>query len=431
MTDAPAEGGGTRMTKRSGMAHRDTDDSRGGKPAARPASGGGVGTCARTWSAIGAVLVALALLGGGGLVLGQRQAALDAARIAAENLALAIAEQTARSVQAVDAVLLDLQDACRRGRRRLGRGGAHDAWRGRASRRGCTTAPSHLPQIEALLVADAEGHVLNAAGRLPARRQAEAAAEAARHFAATRVPTAGDGDALFIGAPSPEPASTAGRKPWMAMLARACWPCRTEPRQGVHGRGAAAGHVRLALRRAAPARQRAWSRCCAATARVLLRQPPLAAARARGAVVPAAASPWNDVVARGGGSYRSAGIFDGSERIDGGAAVARLPIWSRRSGWTKPPPWPAGGATPSIGGVGALAACVCILLLLRALLRQFRRLEQSQASLEAANADLSRKSRELETTLGHMDQGLMMVTPTARWRSATTARSRCSACRPS
>ena len=62
-----------------------------------------------------------------------------------------------------------------------------------------------------------------------------------------------------------------------------------------------------------------------------------------------------------------------------------------------------------LSGIGALAAGGCIVLLWRALQRQFRRLESSQAALEAANAELSRKSRQLESTLAHMDQGLMVV----------------------
>lgn len=52
---------------------------------------------------------------------------------------------------------------------------------------------------------------------------------------------------------------------------------------------------------------------------------------------------------------------------------------------------------------------LCILLLLAALQRQLRQVAFSQASLLAANASLSRKSHELETTLSHMDQGLLMV----------------------
>ena len=58
-----------------------------------------------------------------------------------------------------------------------------------------------------------------------------------------------------------------------------------------------------------------------------------------------------------------------------------------------------------LGGLAITTVCgvLCILLLLRTLVWQFRRLETAQVTLH-------HKSRLFDTTLAHMDQGLMMVT---------------------
>ncbi len=356
--------------------------------------------------AISVVLLTLALLGASGLVLGQRHAALEAARIAAENLAATIAEQTTRSLQAVDVVLLDLQDraagdepASVEAARALLAGPRVTSW--------LRASTAHLPQIEALLVADADGHVLNATGRLAAPRQAEAAAAAARHFAAAGPGAAAD-NTLFIGAPSPEPASTQNRKPWMAYLARSL------SFQNGHPDGMPAGVIVAVLRLdtfgSLYAGLRLRGNGMVALLRrdgtVLLRQPPLEP----GDMLVPPDSPWHDAVVHGGGSYRSAGIFDNQDRTvavrplrdSDLVAVVGVDETAALSGWRR---------DAAIGSVGALATSGCILLLLRALLRQFRRLERSQAALEAANAELTRTARELEMTLSTMDQGLMMVTP--------------------
>jgi PAS domain S-box-containing protein len=356
--------------------------------------------------AIGMVLVVVALVGSAALLLGQRRVALDAARIAAENLALAIAEQTTRSMQAVDAVLLDLRDhatetdtTSAEAVRAIMAGPRFASW--------MRSSTLHLPQIESLLVTDAGGHVLSAAGRLAPPRQAEIGAEAARYFAAPPGPAAAAGDNLFISAPQPEPAAMAGRKPWLLYLARPV----TLPD------GTRAGNIVTVLRLDAfgslYAGMRLHGEGLLALLRhdgeVLLRQPPLES----GALRVSPDSPWHGAVARGGGSYRSPGIFDRRERI---IAVRPLHDYdlvmvvgvdeaAALAGWRR---------DATLGGVGALAAAAAVLLLLRALLQQFRRLEQTQASLAAANEELSRKSRELETTLAYMDQGLIMVTPDNR-----------------
>ena len=348
---------------------------------------------------IGVALVALALAGAVGLVLGQRRTALDQARIGAENLALVLAGQTTRSVQAVDVMLRDLQhhaddDAGDPGALRAALAGDSFA--------ALLRQDTHmLPLLEGLVVADADGRVLAAAGPLPAARQVAAGHDAARHFAADPA------DALFICAPTLDPArpDPGAHDPdtWTMYLARRIAlpggqvvailvaALRLEAFGSLYGGLRLPGDGLVALLRT--------------DGTLLLRRPAFTDNEPR-RVPPDA--PWFNAVAHGGGSYRSAGVFDAARRVIaaqplrnyplvavvGVDEAAALAVWRRDSAL--------------IGG-GAAAATACILLLLLALLRQFRLVERSQASLEAVNENLSRKSRELEMTLAHMDQGLMMV----------------------
>ena len=346
-------------------------------------------------AAIGAVLVAIALLTSFLLALQDRQAALDSGRAAADNLALSLAEQTASAIQAVDIVLLDLQMHATETRpnsaasvSQMLAGPVFASW--------LASSVAHLRQLETLLLADAQGRVLSAAGPMPQAGQEAAAATAARHFAAN------PGDALFIGAPLPEPESAPGQVCWLVYLARAVTLADGTP----------AGFVVASLRLDAFGSLFAGLHLpdegMAALLRrdgtLLMRQPP---APQTGMRLPPG-DPWFKSVARGGGNFRVRSIFDGRERlvslqlvrdyqlvtVVGLDEATVLERWQREA---------------AIAALGALAACSCILLMLRVLLRQIRQLEQSQASLEAANLSLSRKSRELETTLAFMDQGLIMV----------------------
>jgi len=136
---------------------------------------------------------------------------------------------------------------------------------------------------------------------------------------------------------------------------------------------------------------------------LLLREPPAAT----GGQIPAGDA-WRDVVAKGGGGTHALGLFDSTERVLAVRPLRDYPLvtvvgvdeYAALAAWRH---------DAGLIADAAVTAAGCILLLLGALLRQFRRVEASQAAMEAAHADLSRKSRELETTLAFMDQGLMMV----------------------
>lgn len=63
----------------------------------------------------------------------------------------------------------------------------------------------------------------------------------------------------------------------------------------------------------------------------------------------------------------------------------------------------------TLAAFGTGCAVLCMLLLLRALTIQLQRLERSAIELQSSQRRLAEKSTMLETTLGHMNQGIMMV----------------------
>jgi diguanylate cyclase (GGDEF)-like protein len=120
------------------------------------------------------------------------------------------------------------------------------------------------------------------------------------------------------------------------------------------------------------------------------------------------ASPWYRAVQAGSGAYRSPGFLGTGKRFISVHPVTTYPVvvdatiaetvafahWRRQAIYI---------------GLGALCAVLCILLLFRTLVTQFRRLERQTIDLSQTEARLMSKSRMLESTLEHMDQGLIMV----------------------
>jgi diguanylate cyclase (GGDEF)-like protein len=147
-----------------------------------------------------------------------------------------------------------------------------------------------------------------------------------------------------------------------------------------------------------------------------------------------AGTPWYESAGHGEGIYLSSGLLGRSGRLVSVHALVDYPIvvdvgiaYSQILA-----PW-RGEAL--LIGTGTLCAIICVGLLLRALIRQLHRLEQSeavlvtqnerlmlaqermrmQAALLSANqAALTDKSEALETTLETMDQGLLTVTQEGR-----------------
>src|SRR5208283_3174008 len=131
---------------------------------------------------------------------------------------------------------------------------------------------------------------------------------------------------------------------------------------------------------------------------------------------------WYRIVAEGGGTYRSPGYIDGITRLVSVHPLHDYPLvvdvtisedaalanWRRMS---------------TLIAVGTLCAILGFFALYRVLNSQFRQIEENRASLEAKSSELQQtadalrrseqhlteKSQLLETTLEHMDQGIMVV----------------------
>ncbi len=115
-----------------------------------------------------------------------------------------------------------------------------------------------------------------------------------------------------------------------------------------------------------------------------------------------ASSAWFPTVAAGGGDYWSPGWLDGQRRLVSVRPVPGFPVVVDVS-ITRSAIYAIWWRQVAAIAVGTICVSSCLLLLLRALVAQFRR-------LEAAEGALRKKSVLLETTLTNMDQGLVMVT---------------------
>jgi diguanylate cyclase (GGDEF)-like protein len=125
-------------------------------------------------------------------------------------------------------------------------------------------------------------------------------------------------------------------------------------------------------------------------------------------------SPWYEVVAAGGGAYRSPGYFGDGPRWAavrplrdfalvvniGVSETAVLATWRRRATWI---------------GIGTLLAVICSGLLLWTVAGQVRRLADSEAAIAEREASLAEKSNEIEqanillhAAVNNMSQGLCM-----------------------
>ena len=125
-------------------------------------------------------------------------------------------------------------------------------------------------------------------------------------------------------------------------------------------------------------------------------------------------SAWYDIVASGGGHYRSPGYFDGQARLVAVQPLREYPLvvdvavseasalenWYRRS---------------SLIAIGTILVLVCSAFLLKLLSKQFHRLLESEAALAEREATLAEKRDELQlanaridAALNNMSQGLCM-----------------------
>ena len=112
-----------------------------------------------------------------------------------------------------------------------------------------------------------------------------------------------------------------------------------------------------------------------------------------------AASPWYRLVSQGGGTYTAPGIFDGKPRLMAVRPLSDYPLVVN-IGVTEAAALATWRIQAATLGFGALLVMFCVAFLLKAQSRQFRRLETSEATVDAA--------------LNNMSQGLVMFNSSAR-----------------
>ncbi len=335
-----------------------------------------------------------------------RRATLADALVSTDNLAIVLAAQTGRSVQAVDIVLRDVQERITslgvttpaQYKRMLRTQEVHEFLRSRKDR---------LSQVDNIALIDADGARVNYSLGWPAPPGDMSDRDYAQHFSTQ------DDPGLFVS----EPVVSRATGEWTLYLSRRV--------NGPHGEylGLVLGSLPLM------AFHELYNTINLPPSEsfMLLRRDGIVLARhpdptdRAGAKMPAG-SGWYAQVAQGGGYYQSPGVFDSDTRL---VAVRPLPDYPlvMDVGLAKDAALATWRREAALIALGTVCAGGCLLLLLRALERQFRRLRTQQAALGARNAELTRiasalqtsearlaaTSSELSTTLASMDQGLVMV----------------------
>ena len=354
----------------------------------------------------GAWLLAVVVLAIGVTVWDLREATLAEALASTDNLAIVLAEQTSRSVQAVDIVLREIQE-------RIAVLGVatpeafqvvlrteelHKFLRSRADR---------LPQVNNFALVGADGVRVNYSTGWPAPAGDMSDREYTRHFA-----TQDDPD-LFVS----EPVVSRATGVWTLYLVRR-----------VNGPGGAfLGMVLGSVPLTALSEPYRSIKLPRSESFLLLRRDGTLVVRhpnfSNRIGMKLAANPaWYALVAQGGGHYEPVSSLDGTKRLVAVRPLRDYPLVVN-VGLSKAAALAHWWHEAKLIAFGTVCAAVCVLLLLRALGRQLLRLEKEQAALGDRNADLTEMadalkeseartattSHELETTLASMDQGLVMV----------------------
>jgi len=362
---------------------------------------------------LGVWLLLVVVLAIGLTVWDLRRVTLADALVSTDNLAIVLAEETNRSVQAVDIVLREIQERVagsgiatpEQFRRDLATADMQAFLRTRAER---------LPQADAIILIGGDGKGVNTSRAWPVPPLDATDRDFVRHFAAE------DDPHLFIS----EPVVSRISGHWTLYLARRINGPEHELLGIVSSAMRLDAFVDIFRTINLPPSESLMLLRHDGT--VLVRHPdPIDRAGAR---MPAG-SPWYAQVAQGGGYYHSTGVFDTTRRL---VAVRLLPDYplvmdvalsqtAALASWRR---------EATLIGLGTACTAACLLQLLRALGRQFHQLQAQQALLGARNADLTRSaaalrrsaselqasearlvatSDELRITLASMDQGLVMV----------------------
>ncbi len=360
----------------------------------------------RLWGVAFCILLAAVVLAIGITVWDLRRVAVAEAVANTDNLAIVLAAQTSQSVEAVDIVMRDVQERVAaldvttpaEFRRVLRAEETYQFLRSRLDR---------LPQVDNLALIDANGVWVNYSVGWPAPAGDMSDRDYTQHFMTQ------DDPGLFIS----EPAISRTTGQWALFLSRRV--------SGPHGEylGLVLAIVPLRVFRELYQSINLPD----SESLMLLRRDGTVLERypdpidRTGTKMPLN-SPWYGQVALGSGHYKSTGVFDPTARLVAVRTLNDYPLvmnvaltedtilahWRREA---------------TLIAAGAIAATICMLLMLNQLRHQFRRLDKSRAdlarrntelthsteALQVSEADLAAASRELAITLASMHQGLITI----------------------
>ena len=353
---------------------------------------------------VAAMMLVLSLLAIGGALWRLRQDAIAETLRDAGNIATVMGEQTNHATQAVDIVLEDLVARIKPGSSEnaeafLQRMGTHETYQFLVDRL------ARLPQADVISIFDRDGVMIASTRGWPHPDVNVADRDYFRH-------ARDESDAgMFISVPV---------KNRVTLESTVYFSRRLE-----NGAGSFIGDVIVGVRPEQFLRTHDVISSIAGASMVLLRgdgtvflRSPDTTERA-GQKMPAG-SDWYKLVERGGGFYRSGGVFDAEPRWVAVRPLVRYPLVVNVAvsekvallGWRQ---------RASVIAVGAFIATVVLAVLLRLLADKYLRLRQSEEKLLEREANLASKSDELlmanirfHAALSHMTQGLAMYDEAGR-----------------
>ncbi|MGA7260992.1 MAG: response regulator [Stellaceae bacterium] len=360
----------------------------------------------RRLNLIGLAVVCMTILAAGLTIWDLRQEAIKTFTEEIENLGVAFAEQTSRTLQAVDLVLDQVKDRVL-GSRIETTAQFEQLLSGRKWHQFLADRLKNLPQADALALIDADGKLINASRRWPVSAADFSDRDFIAYFRLHDEPTS------FLGMPVKN-RTNSGRS---IIVARR-----------ISGSGGEFLGTIFATIRAEYLEEfyKAITLPELGPVTVLRQDGTIFARYPRveedivGQKMPAA-SPWYRL-AESGGTFRSQEDAAGITRVDAVRPLTDYPLvvdvtiseaaalanWRRQS---------------RLIAIGAVCAVLGFMVLFRELGAQFRELEQNRARLELNTMELQQtadalrkserrlteKSQLLETTLEHMDQGILVV----------------------
>jgi signal transduction histidine kinase/DNA-binding response OmpR family regulator len=342
-----------------------------------------------------------------------RQSAIRESEDRQARLGVAIAEQTARAMQAADAALAATVTQIQAS----GISTVDDMRRDAATEavhRDLMERLRNLPQLDALTLQDSTGHAVNTSRFWPSAGTDLSASDVFQHFRDTN----DDGPYLS----RPQQGRLSGQ--WTILIGRRI--------RGRDGRfiGVAVGAIALTYFSDFFATLDPDNREIITLLRrdgtILVRHP---LAPDFVGQTPPAGSSWDRVVAAGGGLYDAPGPFNGAARSTSIRPVRDFPLvigtgtdaTIALAGWER---------QAVFIGLGSAVAIVTLIGLFQLLRAQFRRLDDTARELREAaavvrrtEADSAKTAQALEATLRYMDQGIMLIAADGTvlaWNARTT-----------